>query len=184
LYLDGVYGSNLVCQLHNSLRSGSYSDKFFKKATGKNLEMLWAEFQNTPAYTPIAADIKAFQDAMGIKPGKPPKDYETRYQRYLKQPGAALTVEAGKIIENLIKKRELPGISKDEHGHFSFSMPQETQTGSWPVTRTFHGQKNGDPSVYHYVLTRASEGAGWKLQRAWQTALDGSLLEEFAIEGK
>jgi hypothetical protein len=35
LYLDGVYGSNLVCQLHSSLRGGSYSDKFFKKATGK-----------------------------------------------------------------------------------------------------------------------------------------------------
>jgi hypothetical protein len=184
LYLDHAYGSNLICQLHHSLRRGSYSDKYFKKATGKNLDALWAEFHNTPAYTPIAADYNAFNDAMGFKLGKAPKDYDARYQRYLKLPGVILTSQAGKVIEQMIQKRELPGLSKGEHGNFMFSMPQETDAENWPASRTFHGQKRGDPSVYHYTLTQVSEEAGWKLEKAWHTAPDGHLLEEFAIQGK
>jgi hypothetical protein len=184
LYLDGAYDSNLVCQLHHSLRRGSYSDKFFKNATGRNLEALWTEFQNTPAYTPIAADYNAFYDAIGVKSGKWPKDFDTRYQRYLRLPGVVLTAEAGKVIEEMIEKRQLPGIENGEHGNFSFSMPRETALGHWPRSRTFHGQKSGDPSLYHYVVTQTSKEVPWKLRRAWHTAPDGSLLEEYAIKGK
>jgi hypothetical protein len=184
LYLDGAYGSNLVRQLHNSLRRDSYSDKFFKKATGENLDALWAEFQNTPAYTPIAADYNAFSDAIRVKPGTWSKDYDARFQRYLRLPGVAFTTEAGKVIEELIQKRELPGIEEGEHGKFLFSIPRDNSVGSWPMSRTFHGQKTGDPSVYHYIVTRASKDAPWKLQRAWHSAPDGSLLEEYAIEVK
>src|SRR5262249_33191231 len=149
-----------------------------------NLQALWAEFQNTPAYTPIAADRNAFNDAIGVKPGKWPRDYDARCRRYLQLPGLVLTAEAGKVIEEMIEKGELPGILEGEHGNFSLSMPRETAVGVWPISRTFHGQKTGDPSLYHYVMSRASRDAPWKLQRAWHTAPDGSLLQEYLIEPK
>jgi hypothetical protein len=101
LYMDAKYGSNVVRQLNTELRRGSYSERFFVKATGRSLDGLWAEFQKTAAFTPLAAEINLERGALGFVNGRPPKNLAVRYETYLKQqPGGALALEA---IEFLIK---------------------------------------------------------------------------------
>jgi len=85
LYLDKTYGSNVVRQLNAELRRGAYSDKFFTKATGKGLDELWAEFQKTPAFTPIAAELRKLHEALGYVNGRAPEDAQARFEAYLRQ---------------------------------------------------------------------------------------------------
>lgn len=85
LYVDKIYGSNVVRQLNAELRRGAYSDKFFNRATGKSLDDLWAEFQKTPAFTPIAAELDKLHEALGYVNGRTPEDAQARFEAYLGQ---------------------------------------------------------------------------------------------------
>ncbi len=89
LYVDSTYGSQVVRQLNEELRRRSYSDKFFFTATGKSLGELWAEFQHTSAFTPIAAEVDRLYNALGYVDGKPPRNVRTRFKAYLNQHGEA-----------------------------------------------------------------------------------------------
>ena len=40
--------------------------------------------------------------------------------------------------------------------------------------------KDGDPSIYHYLVRHKSGGNSWKLQRAWRTDQSGKTVEEFS----
>jgi len=83
--LDNTYGSNVVRQLNAELRRGAYSYRFFTTATGNGLDELWAEFQKTPAFTPIAAELKKLQEAFGYVNGRAPEDARARFEAYLRQ---------------------------------------------------------------------------------------------------
>jgi hypothetical protein len=85
LYLDSIYGLSLVRQLNSELQHGSYSDTFFLKATGKNLNELWIQFQTTSAYTPTAARINKLHEALGYKDSNPPKDVVARFEKFIKE---------------------------------------------------------------------------------------------------
>src|SRR5437773_7936733 len=85
LFLDATCGSNVVRQLNAELRQGRYSDRFFAKATGRNLDELWAQFQKFPAYTPVAAEVNELHNALGYVNGKPPWNGRARFKAYLKQ---------------------------------------------------------------------------------------------------
>ncbi len=89
LYVDATYGSNVVQQLNTELRRNSYSDKFFAGATGKSLGELWAEFQKTPAFTPVAAEVDKLYNALGYVNGTPPRNVRARFKAYLQQHGEA-----------------------------------------------------------------------------------------------
>jgi hypothetical protein len=39
--------------------------------------------------------------------------------------------------------------------------------------------KKGDPSTYHYIVTRTSKSDAWKLQKAWRTDRHGNKIEEY-----
>ena len=52
VFLDQVYGQQVVQRLNVELRKNSYSDRMFTEATGRSLDDLWKEFQSTPAYKP------------------------------------------------------------------------------------------------------------------------------------
>ena len=109
LHLDATYGSNVVRDLNSELRRGRYTDGYFGQAVGKSLGELWAEFQDTPAFTPVAAEI--------------------------------------------------------------------------PFSRTFHTQKNSDPSMlYHYLVVRRSADDPWKIEKAWRTGPDARVIEEFEVQ--
>ena len=45
-----------------------------------------------------------------------------------------------------------------------------------------HYERPGDDaSTYHYSVLRASQDSVWKLQRAWRTSADGSVIEEYPV---
>jgi hypothetical protein len=159
LFLESNYGSNSVRQLNAELRRGSYSDAFFPKVIGKTLAELWAEFQKTPSYTPLAADLNGASEALGLGAGRLPEDFPARVENYLrKQPAGTLTLEARGFLGKLCwEQGRLPGWSKREQGGMTVSMPANPNIETFPVTRTFHGQKDGDCSVYHYTLARTSK---------------------------
>jgi hypothetical protein len=82
LYLDAAFGSDTTRQLNAALRRAAYSDRFFAQATGKTLDQLWADFQTTRAYTPIAADFNELRQALDYTNSQPPKDLGPRLEKY------------------------------------------------------------------------------------------------------
>ena len=115
LYVDATYGSQVVRQLNEELRRRSYSDKFFATATGKSLGELWAEFQHTTAFTPIAAQVDKLYNAIGYVDGKPPRNVRARFNTYLNQHGEAahfvLTRGHARVEAYLNRQGETSGLS-------------------------------------------------------------------------
>ena len=208
LFVDATCGSNVVRQLNTELRRGSYSDRFFAKATGKSLDELWVEFQQSPAFTPVAAEVTELYNALGYSNGKPPRDVRVRFKAYLKQQPATNDLlvaaremkgkplkdvsrfyafiryfdEAAKFVGSLGEKGQLPGFAR---GELSKTWPEMSDLEScgepYPMSRTFSCLKNGDRSAYHYIVLRESKDSPWKLQRAWRTSPDGRIIEEFPV---
>lgn len=85
-----------------------------------------------------------------------------------------------KFLIHLNEKNQLPGASKNDHGkttdvHFDHNDSPYLDSVTWDIL------KNGDPSIYHYIVTRASKNGPWKLQKAWRTDTDGKTFEEFPV---
>jgi hypothetical protein len=210
LYLERTYNRAIVLQLNAALRKGGHSDDLFFQVTGKDVETLWTEFRQTPAFTRGAARMLELQQSLGFVDGKAPKDIEQRLKSFMEaqavekelikdarvqgqppkdiqtrlslvyyftQPGG--TAEA--FMLRLQKRHELPGFSKGEHGTVSYELSSRDLSVTFPVTRSFTASKDGETAVYHYRVYRNSEETGWKLQRAWRTGADGTLLTEFPL---
>jgi hypothetical protein len=84
---------------------------------------------------------------------------------------------AVRFLRNLWQDGRLPGWSQTEamppsqvilHFHFSNSG-------------TFDALKSGDPSLYHYTVSRENEAAGWKLEKAWRTNPAAKQIEEYPV---
>jgi len=208
LFVDATHGSNVVRQLNTELRRGSYSDRFFAKAMGKSLDELWVEFRQSPAFTPVAAEVTELYNALGYVDGKPPRDVRVRFKAYLKQQPATNDLlvaaremkgkplkdvlrfyaftryfdEAAKFVGSLGEKGQLPGFARGELSQTWPGMSDLESCGEpYPMLRTFTCVKNGDPSAYHYIVVRESKDSSWKLQRAWRTSPDGRVLEEYPV---
>ena len=87
----------------------------------------------------------------------------------------AMATAAG-FLKDLKKKGRLPGWSKDEH-----SGPGGATVHLTDNSATVEVQKQGDPSMYHYAVIRASEKGSWKLQKAWRTDQNGRTLEKYPV---
>jgi len=208
LYVDATYGSQVVRQLNEELRRRSYSDKFFATATGRSLGELWAEFQHTSAFTPIAAEVDKLYSAIGYVDGKPPRNVRTRFKAYLGDTNELNTMvgelngdvandflrvyalylylkeaaKAAEFVASLMDKGQLPGFSKAELKGISPSFSDlESDCEVSPGSRTLSCTKNGDPAQYHYAVVQASKDGAWKLQKAWRTGPDGRVLEEYPV---
>ena len=209
LFVDATCGSNVVRQLNAELWRGSYSDKFFTRVTGKSLEELWAEFQKTPAFTPFAAEVTKLYDALGYVKGKPPRGVRGRFRAYLKEQSEANALlremavemkdkplkevlrvyaflryfeEAAKFLQSLADKGQLPGFSI---GELSETWPEmaewECLSKVHPGSRAFYCRKDCDPSTFHYIVVEESKDSAWKLKRAWRSAPDGRVMEEYPL---
>lgn len=99
---------------------------------------------------------------------------------YLKRTSAGPLPDAGgtavTFLHNLKERGQLPGWSKDEAGKPS-GVNQEAGSNAMVV----EVEKNGESSVYHYQVTRATEGDLWKLVKAWRTGAKGRVLEEYPV---
>jgi hypothetical protein len=182
VYVEATYGSNVIRDLSSQLRSKSYSDAFFATATGRSLDELWVDFQKTPAFTPAAARANKFFESLGYVNGMPPKGGDILV-RIREQPGGEITLEAGRFLYGLAKKRQLPGFRKGESGDVVFApaAARESDSDVYPVWRTFDSSVQGRSSVYHYLVVRASRRSAWRLQRSWRTDRDGLVIEEYAV---
>ena len=197
LYVDMTYGSNVVRQLNKELRSVSYSDAFFVKASGKSLKELWGDFRKTPFFTPAAGDILKLEESLGYVNGQPPvgldvgsisRINEARAETYIKQqPGGRLWTEAVQFLKSLKDNNRLPGWSRGEHGKILFQTylsDLQKAIGDfepYPFSKTLVVNKNSDHSIYHYIVVRESKDASWKLEKAWRTSRNGRIVEEYAV---
>jgi len=101
-----------------------------------------------------------------------------RRTMYLKHVTDRPLLEAGlkralDFLINLKKAGRSPGWPKEEHGKIWPESHPDSETYG------FAARKDGDDRIYHYIVTRASKGTPWKLQKAWRTDRDGKLVEEF-----
>lgn len=86
---------------------------------------------------------------------------------------------AAQTLLNILKKKgRLPGWSKDEAApayRDAFAYPD-------PQSLILDLLKNGDSSIYRYTVTRASEAAPWKLQKAARKDQKGDTLEQYPLQ--
>ena len=85
---------------------------------------------------------------------------------------------AMKFMKHLMSINQLPGWQKHDKAasktvHFVFQYPDSIIFD--------HAQKKGDPSIYHYQVSRASKASPWKLDKAWRTDADGHMLQEYTV---
>jgi hypothetical protein len=80
--------------------------------------------------------------------------------------------EAMKFLKGMKERGEQPGWSKEDKGSI---------WGNPDLPKTLDVQKNGDSSVYHYSVSRTSEDASWKLQRAWRTDAGDRTVDEYPV---
>jgi hypothetical protein len=94
--------------------------------------------------------------------------------------------KAEALLASLANKGQLPGFSNDEPSAISWKRPDildvQSDCETSPASRIFFCTRNGDPDTYHYVMVQSSEDSAWKLQRAWRTAPDGRIVEEYPVQ--
>lgn len=106
------------------------------------------------------------QTSVGPLPG----DLEVQKEATL----LATAESAFKFLKELKEKGQLPGWSKSDKG-----MANQFEVS--PNSVTFHGRKNGAPSIYYYKVIRTTEDSAWKLQKAWRTDQNGKILEDYFV---
>ena len=99
---------------------------------------------------------------------------------YLKQTSIGPLVDedmeaAMKFLNDLKEKGRRPGWTKNDEGEIR-PFPEACSN-----SLTFNARKNGDSSIYHYTVARASKDGPWKLQRAWQTDTNEHLVKEYPV---
>ena len=190
LYIEAECGSNVVRQLADELRRGTYANDFFTKSTGKSIDDWWSDFQKTAFYKPDSNDAFRLQQALGYASGIPPKDLPQRALSYLrKSPGGRLTMESGEFLSKLIAEKKLPGVTAAECKERGFSLGldpwdflKSTESAEFPATRKWFGRYHGDANKNYYVVFRASKEQPWQLQEAWHADADGNLVEEYCLQ--
>ena len=91
---------------------------------------------------------------------------------------------AGDALRKMHNDGALPDYSANEHGEIE-SDPLtvgDNDRVRYPLTNTFHVTKNGYDVVYNYMVVKPSASAGWVLTRAWQTAPNGNVLQEWPVK--
>jgi hypothetical protein len=136
LYVEKTYHSNIVRQLNTRLRHGGYSDEFFASVTGKGLPELWAEFQQTAAFTPNAARMLEFRQSLGYVNGKPPKDIAQRFNALVDQRADTLT-------KDLLKCARVQGLAARAVQTRMALYLYSTQPGGTAEAFLMKLQKNG-----------------------------------------
>jgi hypothetical protein len=83
------------------------------------------------------------------------------------------------FLRNMKGNGSLPGWSKDEVGVIHSYSKVCGNAGS--VSETFDIRKDGNSSIYHYTVLRASEAGPWKLEKAWRTDHNNHTVEEYPV---
>jgi hypothetical protein len=88
---------------------------------------------------------------------------------------------AESYLVSLQQKQELPGFAKGQHGSITGLVGPRDVNIVFPSVRSFTARKQGDPSTYHYTVSRPTEVSAWKLVGAWRTDAEGRVAEEYCV---
>jgi hypothetical protein len=112
-------------------------------------------------------------------PGLAAGDIQTRLAMvgYFTQPGGT----AESYMVSLEQRDQLPGFAKGQHGSLTGILGPRDLNLVFPGVRSFTAIKKGDPSTYHYTVSRPTEVSAWKLLRAWRTDAEGRVAEEYGV---
>lgn len=87
-------------------------------------------------------------------------------------------LSAVQFLKSLARQGRLPGWSKgdqlaqtDNAIQFQFSYPH--------IVTVDNFKKKGDPSLYHYRVTRESAKSPWKVVKAWRTDAHGNFIAKY-----
>jgi len=97
----------------------------------------------------------------------------------------SLLTDASGYVYALKEEGQLPGVGRNEHGHFDiFSEPLWDSQGqvlkrsiTFPVIFTAKLTPDHSTIKYRYKISKASSYADWQLDGAWQELKDGKLVE-------
>lgn len=184
LYLEGRFGPEIIRKLDAVLRNGRYTDVFFRRETGQDLEALWSGFQKTSAFSAEAGELLKVHETLGFVDGRPPADFAARLQKY---PGGIVCLHAAKFLRSVAEQHKLPGFVKGEHGQLNMGINSMTEleapdSESFPRSRTAWAKKRGDMSTYHYIVVQSAKDGPWTISKAWATDAHGRMTEEFQVE--
>jgi hypothetical protein len=189
-FVESNYDPQIAIQLNHALRKRTYSDELFKKATGEDLAQLWKAFEQTPDFTPGAAEILKLEDSLGYADGhptrktKPGAQLEISRARALavvsEQPGGAALADACKFLWDLRDKDQLPGWHQGEKGHVDLVLNSQELANApqYPLRWTIKVAKDRDGLAYHFTLSQQAKGAAWKLEKSWCTDKGGQFIRD------
>jgi hypothetical protein len=99
--------------------------------------------------------------------------------RAMRKRADAEALSAVQFLKDLARQGKLPGWSKDDEPaqtdssiQFHFSYPHIVTVDDF--------KKAGDPSAYHYRVTRESVNGPWKLVKAWRTDTHGNVIAKYS----
>jgi hypothetical protein len=99
--------------------------------------------------------------------------------RAMRKRADAEALSAVQFLKDQARQGHLPGWSKDD-------KPAQTESAiqfhfSYPHIVTVDDfKKEGDPSAYHYRVTRESGNGPWKLVKAWRTDAKGNVIAKYS----
>jgi hypothetical protein len=181
LFVEANHDAQIASELNRALHNFTYSDDFFKNATGESLAELWKEFQHTPPFTSSARSILGLEESLGFVNGQPTRRLTAAEQRKFtreraflvlsEKPGGSVIADAYRFMNQLRDNNQLPGWRKDEPGVTSLTLTNAElrKTPTYPYRCTVEAVKDADGLTYHYTVTREAPSADWKLEKSWVT---------------
>jgi hypothetical protein len=141
----------------------------------KDIAVRFQSFLNQPTNAPVK-ELLQHSSLAGLRKGNETTSLAAFL--YFTQPGGT----AETYLIQLQKDNRLPGIDTTlEETELSGRLRLSDMDPNFPCARAFTATKRGDHSIYHYTVFSPSRNSAWQLQRAWRTAADGALIEEYNV---
>jgi hypothetical protein len=100
--------------------------------------------------------------------------------RRMRKTANSEALSAVQFLKDQAARGRLPGWSNGDQPaptagaiQFHFSYPHIVTVDDF--------RKKGDPSHYHYRVTRESDNGPWKLVKAWQTDAKGNVIAKYSL---
>jgi hypothetical protein len=177
LWIDELYGSSVIKQLHQCLKAGKSTEDIFESRTGKTVDALWAEFKSTDFYTVEAETINRLQAASAATGNN-----ET--ERLAALGSNVITASAIEFMKNLAAEKGLPGMKAGTHGRYHLAIDPLSVVRSsqpeCPFRLRFFGRIEDQQTRYEILLLKSAEGAAWRIEQVWERTPDGRVIETYS----
>jgi hypothetical protein len=180
IYLEKNYSPDIVRALHGRLSRGGYSDEWFREQTGKELSVLWAEFQGTSSFAAEARERSELDEALK----KLPLDQAIElFRAFLaKQPGGPALMEAADDLKDLAARGALPGFHHGVPARIVLEWPDLEAATTYPHVQTVRFLSPDGRYRYVYRVRKESRSAVPELTEAVrQDNRNGKITRRYAV---